>query len=455
MRSPIRFLGASALLFIIVCSTPATASADPGPGFALAAQGQGVQITLAGTTLVGGTSSASAGSTAPTAAAGNGTVTPAVTESAQASVSKPGASQDIPKGCAQPDPPFPAPLASLVSLGVACAGATASQDNSGLPNATGTGEVASLSIAPSSGALPTLVTPGSPLAAALGQVFGSLPSLPASGSPLASVLGALAQASSAQLTYLVKVTVGESSSSVSATSSTATASTQDAAVTASLLGGLGAGGGPLATIVIGSASTSSTLDRAAGTVADSDTPAVATVDVNPPVGTPLHLSIAPGTSQTILSGTPLQTTIALGNGSTSATPDSGRGSASAQGVEIDALTGVGATDTAGTNGGVGVKVAGSSSTVTAQTAAVTTTTAPASHPATAAPAPAPPAVHTVAATVPGVTTVHTGEFWSGRWPGILAMLAVASSLLLLRRPRAGRVGFRLGSARREGSRRTG
>ncbi len=446
MRTLIRLLGAGALLFTIVSTTAGTAWADSGPGYQLSAQGEGVQITLAGTTLVGGTSSASAGSSAPTDAAGNGTLTPAITESAQASVDKPGTSQDVPQGCAQPNPPFPAPLGSLVSLGIACAGATATQDASGLPSATGTGEVASLAITPSSNALSTLVTPGSPLAGALGQLFGTLPSLPTAGSPLATVLAALAQASSAQLTYLVKVTIGSSSSSVSATSSTATAGTQDASVTVSLLGGVGAGGGPLATIVIGSASTTATLDRSAGTVTSSDTPAVVTVNVNPPVGSPINLSIAPGTSQTILAGTPLQTTIALGDGSATATPGSGQGTASATGVEVDALTGVGATDSAGTNGGVGVKVAGSSTTVTAQKAAAVTPTTTAPQPTTAAA----PVVHTASATVPGVTSVHTGEFWAGKWPGVLAMLAIASSLLLLRRPRAGRGALRLRSTRRDG-----
>jgi hypothetical protein len=360
-------------------------------------------------------------------------VTPAITEAAQASVDKPDTNQNVPQGCAQPTTPFPAPLGSLVSLGIACASANAMQDSNGLASATGTGEVASLTVAPSLGALSTLVTQGSPLAGALGQLFGSLPPLPSGGSPLGAVLGTVAQASSAQLAYLVKVTVGSSSSSVNATPSAATADTQDTGVTVSLLGGIGASGGPLATVVIGSASTTSTLDRAAGTVKTSDTPAVVTVDVTPPVGAPAHLQIAPGASQTILAGTPLETTIAAGDGTAAATPGSGAGSASAEGVEVDALTSVGATDSAGTNGGVGVKVAGSSTSANVVAAAVTPTTAP-------PPAPAPaqtPTAHTAAATVPGVTTVHTGEYWAGPLPIALGALAVLASLLLLRRPRGG------------------
>jgi hypothetical protein len=427
MSSIVRLVGAAGLLAVLACGAAAPAGADTGAGYQLAAHGQGLQITLAGTTLVGGTSSASAASSAPTTAAGNGVVTPAVTETAQASVDKPGATQNVPQGCAQPAAPFPAPLGSLVSLGVACASANAMQDTNGLVSATGTGEVASLTVAPSSGALSTLVTPGSPLAGALGQLFGSLPPLPSGGSPLGSVLGSVAQAASAQLTYLVKVAVGSSSSSVHATPSTATADTQDAGVTVSLLGGMGVKGGPLATVVIGSASTTSTLDRATSTVKTADTPAAVTIDVTPPAGTPVHQQLAPGASQTILAGTPLETTIAAGDGTADATPGSSQGSASAEGVEVEALTGVGATDAARTNGGVGVNVAGSSTSATVDAAPVTPTTTP-----PAAPLPA----HATAATVPGVTTVHTGEFWAGPLPIALGALAMLSSLLLLRRPRA-------------------
>jgi hypothetical protein len=81
----------------------------------------------------------------------------------------------------------------------------------------------------------------------------------------------------------------------------------------------------------------------------------------------------------------------------------------------------------GLMGGIGVNVgdvsvSGSATTATPATAAAVTPAAPAAAPASA------PAV------VPNVTTVHTGEFWSGSLPIILlAGMGLAGALLVGRR----------------------
>jgi hypothetical protein len=96
-----------------------------------------------------------------------------------------------------------------------------------------------------------------------------------------------------------------------------------------------------------------------------------------------------------------------------------KASANVSVLDVGLLTGV--------MGGIGVNVgdvtvSGSSTTATPATAAAVTPATPAAAPATA------PAV------VPNVTTVHTGEFWSGSLPIILlAGMGLAGALLIGRR----------------------
>ena len=239
----------------------------------------------------------------------------------------------------------------------------------------------------------------------------------------------MAVAANTNLTSLLNATIGSSTSTVSATANTATATGTDTGGQLELLTGLGSGGGPLLTVTVGKAGTTVKLDRTTAQVTASDTPAVVSVTLNSPVSGSQTFPIAPGVSQTFLSGTPLQTTVAAGSGS--ATPGTGKGSASANGVTIDALQGVGASTATGTNGGVDIQIASSTSTVTG-TAPVVTAAAPVTPPA---PAPAP-------AAVPGVTTVHTGEFWAGTLPIVLLGLALLSGLALVARERLSRLAHR-------------
>ncbi|MHB8219388.1 MAG: hypothetical protein ACYDHU_03580 [Acidimicrobiales bacterium] len=416
---------ATAALTVAGLGPAGVAGAGTGTAFTLKAASTGIELAAGGTTLVGAAASAAAGSSTAPVARGTGVLTPVEVSNQQATVSAPGQSQELPRSCNQLSNPFPAPFSTVVSLGSGCSSASASEDSAGLPSSTATGQVTTIGVNPSAGALPLPIDPGSTLASGLQGVLGTLPTLPTGGTPLATVLQEVAKAANTQLTSLVTANLGSSTSTVTVTGSTATATTQDSGSQITVLVGLGAGGGPLLTVTAGPASTTTTLDRSTGQVTASESAATLSVTVNPPVGSAQTVSIAPGQSQTFLAGTPLETTVAAGSGS--ATPGSGKGSASATGISIDALPSVGAGAT-GTDGGLkivlGAATTSATGAVPATTAAVTPTTAPPAAPATTTPA---------TATVPGATTVHTGEFWSGTLPLVLFGLSLLVGLGLVAR----------------------
>ena len=424
----------------------AGAGADSGPAYTLKATGVGAKIALGGTTLVGATSSVTGSNTAPPVAKGTGTLTPALVSSQQATATGPSTKQTLAQSCAQPAVPFPAPFSAFVALGLACSSAEAAENTTGMPTATASGEVASLSVNLSSSALPVPVTPGSTLASGLQSVLGQLPTLPTGGLPLGTVLQTVAKALGGNLTSLVSVSLGPTTSHLSVNATTASVTEKSSGAKITLLGGIGAGGGPLLTVTVGTSAASSSLDRATGQVTNTDTGALISVTFNPPTGGAQTFNIAPGQSQTLLAGTPLE--IHLAAGSASATPGAGKGSAAATGVSIDALSGLGATGSSG--GGVDVVLGTLTTSATGATpaaapAAATPTTAPpaavvaATTGATTTTTPAPAAASTAAAPVTGATTVHTGEFWSGALPLVLFGLAMLGGLGLVARHQLSRL----------------
>ncbi|MGH9092921.1 MAG: hypothetical protein ACRDZR_16315 [Acidimicrobiales bacterium] len=422
MKRPLHLGAATAALVAIagLAGSPVAGAAASTP-YALKASAVGTKLTLAGTTFVGGTSSASAGSSAAAQAQGAGELSPAAVGSQEATASAPGTSQTLPQSCAQPSVPFPAPLGSLFSLGEGCSSASAAESSGALPTASASGQIASVSVNASPTALPVPVTPKSTVVSTLGGVLGTLPSLPTTGLPLGTVLLLLASASNTSLSSLVGSSLGSSTSSVSATSTTADARSQAAGSTIGLLNGLGAGGGALLTVTLGQAVATVSLDRTTGKVTASDTPAAVSVTLDSPVTGSQSFAVAPGASQTFLTGTPLATTVAAGSGT--ATSGTGTGSASADGVTIHALQGLGATTATGSNGGLDISLASATASITA-TVPVTT--------AAATPAPPPPAP---APAVTGATTVHTGEPWAGPLPLALLGLMMLAGLVLVSRRR--------------------
>lgn len=442
MRYPLRLaLGAVTAIAAAAAgvSGASIAGAAGGAPYSLEASGLAFKMSIAGTSLVGGTSSASAGSSVAAQAQGAGEATPTATGSQQATAGDPGTSQTLPHTCAQPAVPFPAPLGSLVGLGAGCSAASASEDASGLPTATATGQVTTASVQASATALPVPVTPKGTVASTLGGILGTLPSLPTTGLPLGTVLLALAAAANVTLTTLVQADVGSSTSSVSASATTGSAKAVAGGGTIGVLDGLGAGGGPLLSITVGQASVTLSLDRTTGEVTANDTPAAVTVVLDSPVTGRQTFPLAPGASQTFLGGTPLATTVAVGSGS--ATSGNGAGSASADGVTLDLLQGLGATTATGANGGIEIGLASVTAGISA-TAPVTAaaTTPPATTPPAATssppPAPAPSAPQAPASgVVTGATTVHTGEPWSGPLSLVLLGLMMCAGLALVFRRR--------------------
>lgn len=427
---------------------PAAGAATSTGAYTAAASGTGLEIAVGGTKLLGGTSKASAdGSTV--AAEGIGEVTPGAVSDQKATVSNAGGSQTANRSCAQPANPFPAPLGSLLQLGLACGGASASQSATGVPSASATGQVATIGIASPSALPTTKVLPSSTLATKLTSILGPLPTIPSGGLPLPTLLNQVAKGVSggAAITSLVQATAGVSTSAIAGNGTSVTASSKDTGIRLALLTGLGAGGGPLLTVAVGASSAQSSVDLTKGTVTSSDTPAAVTVTLDPPSGSPQTVSVAPGISQTFLGGTPLAVTVAVGGGSTSGNGTT-HSTATATGVTIDALQGVGAGST-GTNGGIDLRLGGAATSAsgTAPVAVPVAAAASSSSPAPPAPAPAP--------AVTGATTVHTGEPWAGPLPFVLLALSLLTGAGLLARrrlvPLVSLVGRATGHARRVAS----
>src|SRR5207302_8646925 len=77
---------------------------------------------------------------------------------------------------------------------------------------------------------------------------------------------------------------------------------------------------PVATITVSSAKTSAVFDRGTGVAVPTVNPSLVHIHLNSAVnllaGLPHDIDIAPGVSETILAGTPLESTIAVAKGTT-------------------------------------------------------------------------------------------------------------------------------------------
>jgi hypothetical protein len=265
-------------------------------------------------------------------------------------------------------PQLPDPLGQTVQLGVACSTSVASVVN-GLSSATSNGKVTSLGLN-ASGLLSQL-----PLPVDLQETIDGLTT--EAKTALAPITGPLAQATGVSVdgtldtvtdildsvleTKAVDVTLGEATSSVvtdlSKLSSVATA---DAATIKLLpLDVVGVGDDlPLATIKVAPSKATATYDRGTGTATPDFTAALVTIDLLPSVLAKLglpdtlkHIELAPGQTQTILAGTPLQSTITIANGTKQVLPD-GTAKATADGVSLKLLQGLGASSLSAMDGGV-------------------------------------------------------------------------------------------------------
>ncbi len=380
--------------------------------------------------------------------------------------------------------------AGIINVDVSCGTASASEDASGNPTATGTGSLANVSVSLSlanvlqsfmgvanlssvsgicSGVSAANTSGGSnstgldpTLTSLLGAANGLLGSVPLVGSSVAagsdttgacSIIGGLlnsvsGSSSGAGLGVLtgilnqllglaggnaaaiapLTINVGGSTTSVSTNGNVVTDSTEQRAIEVNLFG--------LADLQVAPTTASVALDRSTGVVTPSCNAGVLSYSVGSGAQQFLNLTALTSTLNTLLgqlSSTLDQLTAALssligqlvnyqtpGNLLNCQTSSPGaKASANVGVLNVGLLTGL--------MGGIGVNVgdvsvSGSATTATPATAAAVTPAAPAAAPATA------PAV------VPNVTTVHTGEFWSGSLPIILlAGMGLAGALLIGRR----------------------
>ena len=347
----VRRVGASALAAAIVgafLAVPGPAAADTPEVFAGTANARALHLSLLGTSLTVGSSNALANSTPSAKANGAGVLlAPATSSSAEAN--GPNVSQSPPKACA-----INLPVPGILVLSAACSESSASTTNNA-PTATSTASVASIDVG-AVGLVTQLLQPILnvlvPLADQIvGQVAGTIQ--PVLGGALDPLLGSLGLDADdpvqslidalQDVTNLAQIRLGVSTSQVTTTAGKVTAVGSAQAGQVDVLPGLTAAGGPLLSVVVGSAKATSEYDRGTGKSTPSFDPAILTLRV---LG--ITVPVALGAPVTLFQGTVLESTISLGAGRAVTNPDGTVGSV-ADGVKLELLKGL--------NGGIVLELA--------------------------------------------------------------------------------------------------
>jgi hypothetical protein len=385
-------LGLAALLIgallsgvVLTAGSAAPAAASTPEAFAGTATAQALKLDLFGTTITLGSTNAEADTTPQAVASGSGVaLLTATASSAKATSTTPSATP--PKACG-----VNLPLTGILTLSLACSQSAGSVANSA-PTATSASNIAAVDIGTLSLVLQLLQPILNALTPIANQVIGSVLTtvnsaltglgLGSVGTTLSNLLGGLGvsetQPVSSLITALEKATdlatihVGDSSAGVTTSSGTVIATSSAQAATIDVLPGILVGGGPLLSITVGTATTTSTYNRGTGVSSAAFSPAILTVSllgINIPVGL--------GAPVNLLAGTPLASSISLGAGSTTKNAD-GSVTATADGVGLDLLQGI--------NGGIQLDLAHAASGVGGTVAQITTTTTAAATTTTIKPA---------------------------------------------------------------------
>ncbi len=254
-----------------------------------------------------------------------------------------GESSAPPKACA-----LNLPL-SIINVELACGETSAATTGDG-PQALGRGTVAAIDIG--GGQLLQLLKPvldllkpvlGTVLAVVqpvLGglqlPLVGQLAGLDPATDPVSSLVDKLTKATS-----LVSIKIGNSTAQGKTTAAAVSSEGNAQGAQIDVLPGLALGGSPLLSIVVGSAKATATFDRNGGKADATFDGAIATVKVGLPIlgGNILELPIKLGQPIRLLEGTPLESEISLGAGSTKRESD-GAVSSVADGVKIHLLKGI-------------------------------------------------------------------------------------------------------------------
>jgi hypothetical protein len=253
-------------------------------------------------------------------------------------------------------PSLPSPLSTLLDTSLACSLAKA-DINGGLPHAIGAGGVATINVNANS-LLTTLGIPDLKLGDTVDQVT----------TQLEPVLDAVSKATGNQVSIDPSTTIGDLLNalttqqtlalSLGQATSELTTATSNLTSTSTALGGeikllpvAVLGNKPLATITIGSAKATAAYDRTSGKATPSFDAALVTVRIanllnlavpaNPLCHTDagdIVCTIAPGQSITLLEGTPLESTITVGSGTTEVNGNTAK--AVADGVSLQLLKGL-------------------------------------------------------------------------------------------------------------------
>jgi hypothetical protein len=456
MRRSLRATAVSALALtgVVLWSTGGGAT-TPGGNDTVTANGGFVSLSALNLLGLTGAGSSASSNNHGVQASGTGLCatdaegSAATCQAASSSVTNAAATPAAPNATAGPTCLVPTLPVVVVNLAAACGTASVSQDPTGAQTAKGVGSLGQLTVGLGSLVSPSLLSslprcgsttsPGSAFTLSVGGLLGSvntllstsgLPLLATStgstGSPLDSVCSILSGLSSelgglggvlSNLTAssdLLTIKPGQATSTISTTQSASGDSLETATATAEgvevdVLG--------LLDVQLSPNAASITIDTTTGAVsAPGATTGVLSVTPVGSAGTGLSVPDLSGLISSLLGALgastvvdPTLTTVA--QSTTSVAPDGQSGSADAADLKLDLL-----------NGMVVLNLGGA--TVTAANVSPPPVTQ-------AAVTPGPP----VSPVVPGVTTVHTGEFWAGPLPLVLAPAMALTGLVLIGRRR--------------------
>ena len=349
MKNVRRFAGVTAACLALAPFLAGPATADSPETFAGNATGTALQLNVLGQSFTFGMSAAKVTSALTAVADGAGQATPVLPTSATHSeISGDNTQAAQPQTCSTPA--LPDQINAFLSLGLACSQTSASI-NAKNPVAAGTASVASVGLAANT------VLSQTPIGSTLQQVLAPITSADPTKT-LASLIDSVFNSKT------LDITVGGSDSSLTTLAGNVSANAATAAVVIKVLPTPQINGqpstDPIITITVGQAAASAVYDRTTGTATPSVDPALVRISLNPVIaqglGVPPQTTVnvdqdvpVPGTS-----GTPLDSEIKVGHGTTTKNAD-GSVTAAADGVSIALLRGV--------NGGITVNLAHAEATV--------------------------------------------------------------------------------------------
>jgi hypothetical protein len=343
------------------------ASADTPESFVGNAAGRALAIKVLGTDLTFGVSSANVTAPLTGLAKAAGQILPSVVASQQSSATANNTNDTKPEVCGPIS--LPSQLSSIITLQTACS-ATLAKVTDGLVTASSTGRVAGLDLSANT------VLSQLPIQSTLAQILTPLTTA-AQGTPLDPVLTTVGDLTNSVLkTKTLEVSLGKSTSDVVSTANSITSTgTADGAdikilptpeILKQVAGQLVPDLAPVIEIKVSSSKATAIYDRGTGVATPSFDAALVTIDINPTLaaalGLPAETSIKPNVTQTILAGTPLQSTIIVADGSTSKAAD-GTVSAVADGVSVKLLQGINASSPTAYDGGIVLALAHSEANV--------------------------------------------------------------------------------------------